>query len=76
MQRDRDYPRAINNLRSALIEAAWTAIRIDPALMDAYQKLTKRMQGKYAIIRIARKLLEECGQLLLTGQPYQIGVSS
>jgi hypothetical protein len=63
-------------LRSALIEAAWTAIRIDPALMDAYQKLTKRMQGKYAIIRIARKLLRRMRTMLLTGQPYQIGVAA
>ena len=61
-------------LRSALIEAAWTAIRIDPALMNAYQKLTKRMEGKYAIIRIARKLLRRMRAMLLTGQPYQIGV--
>ncbi len=40
-------------LRSALIEAAWQAIRIDPALMNAYQMLAKRMKGSQAIIRIA-----------------------
>jgi transposase len=61
-------------LRSALIEAAWTAIRIDPALTDAYQKLTKRMKGHHAIIRIARKLLRRMRAMLITGQPYQIGV--
>jgi transposase len=61
-------------LRSALIEAAWTAIRIDPALMEAYQKLTKRMKGNYAIIRIARKLLRRMRAMLLTSQPYQIGL--
>jgi transposase len=61
-------------LRSALIEAAWTAIRIDPALMEAYQKLTKRMKGNYAIVRIARKLLRRMRAMLLTGQPYQIGL--
>jgi len=61
-------------LRSALIEAAWTAIRIDPALMDAYQKLLKRMKGHYAIVRIARKLLRRMRAMLLTGQSYQKGV--
>jgi transposase len=61
-------------LRSALIEAAWTAIRIDPALMNAYQKLTKRMKGHHAIVRIARKLLRRIRVMLLTGQPYQMGV--
>ena len=77
MQRDRGITsRRHKQLRSALIEAAWTAIRIDPALMDAYQKLTKRMQGKYAIIRIARKLLRRMRTMLLTGQPYQIGVAA
>src|SRR6266536_659918 len=61
-------------LRSDLIEAAWTAIRIDPALMDAYQKLTKRMKCHHAIVRIARKLLRRMRAMLLTGQPYQIGI--
>lgn len=61
-------------LRSALIEAAWTAIRIDPALTDAYQKLTKRMKGYHAIVRIARKLLRRVRAMLLTGQSYQKGV--
>src|SRR5436190_12990081 len=61
-------------LRSALIEAAWTAIGIDPALMDAYQKLLKRMKGHYAIVRIARKLLRRMRAMLLTGQSYQKGV--
>jgi transposase len=61
-------------LRSALIEAAWTAIRIDPALMDAYQKLIKRMKGQHAIIRIARKLLRRMRAILISGIPYQKGV--
>src|SRR5207247_2056769 len=32
-------------LRSAFIEAAWQAIRIDPVLMNSYQELNKRMRG-------------------------------
>ena len=61
-------------LRSALIESAWQAIRVDPALMNSYQELTKRMKGVHAIIRIARKLLRRLRAVLLTGIPYQKGV--
>ncbi|WP_153795953.1 IS110 family transposase [Foetidibacter luteolus] len=61
-------------LRSLLIEAAWQAIRIDPALMDCYQALTKRMKGNQAIIRIARKLLRRIRAVLISGVPYQKGV--
>lgn len=61
-------------LRSALIEAAWQAIRIDPALLESYQTLTKRMKGSQAIIRIARKLLRRLRAVLLSGIAYQKGV--
>jgi transposase len=61
-------------LRVALIESAWEAIRLDPALMDSYQALTKRMKGTQAIIRIARKLLRRLRAVMLTGIIYQKGV--
>jgi transposase len=61
-------------LRSALIEAAWQAIKTDPALMDSYQTLLNRMKGTQAIIRIARKLLRRLRAVLLSGRPYQKGV--
>jgi transposase len=61
-------------LRSLLIEAAWQAVRIDPALMNSYETLCKRMKGTQAIIRIARKLLRRLRAVLLTGVPYQKGV--
>src|SRR6266581_4737597 len=61
-------------LRSALIEAAWQAIRIDPALLNTYQALLKRMKGHHAIIYIARKLLRRMRAILISGVPYQKGV--
>ena len=67
-------PRKHKQLRSHLVEAAWQAIRIDPALMDAYRQLTKRMNGNKAIIRIARKLLRRMRSILLTGKSYEMGV--
>jgi transposase len=63
-----------NQLRSMLIEAAWQAIRKDPALLDAYEQLTKKMKGNHAIIRIARKLLRRMRAVLLSGIEYQKGV--
>jgi len=44
-------------LRHLIIEAAWVAIRKDPALLQAYNKLTQRMKAQDAIVRIAKKLL-------------------
>lgn len=44
-------------LRHLIIEAAWVAIRKDPVLLLAYNKLTQRMKPQDAIVRIATKLL-------------------
>ena len=63
-----------NELRSALVEASWVAVRIDPAMGDAYRKLLQRMEPQKAIIRIARKLLRRVRTVLLTGVPYQKGI--
>ena len=61
-------------LRTALIESAWAAIRIDPALMESYQALTKKMKGTLAIIHIARKLLRRLRAVMVTGVAYQKGM--
>jgi len=45
------------HLKKGLIESAWVASRIDPALTHSFIKLCKRMEPNKAIIRIARKLL-------------------
>lgn len=63
-----------NQLRSMLIEAAWQAVRQDPAMTEAYELLTKRMKGNDAIIRIARKLLRRMRAVLISGVEYQKGV--
>lgn len=66
--------RGNTQLRSVLIEAAWIAIRVDPAMLDTYKQFTKRMTGNKAIVRIARKMLRRMRAVLLTGIPYQKGV--
>ncbi|MDD4968927.1 MAG: IS110 family transposase [Paludibacter sp.] len=49
-------PRGNNFLRTALIECAWKAASIDPALSKAFSDYCKRMDSNKAIVRIARKL--------------------
>lgn len=60
-------------LRSLLIEAAWVAIKYDPALTLAYSELKKSMSGKRAITRIARKLLNRIYHVWLKKEEYEKG---
>ncbi len=57
-------------LRSSLIEAAWVAIRQDPALLLKYAKLKERMSPNEAIIRIAKKVLNRIRYVLKNEQEY------
>lgn len=64
-----------NQLRSMLVEAAWQLVRRDPAMLDCYKGLLKRMKGQDAIIRIARKLLRRIRAVLLSETMYVRGIS-
>jgi len=57
-------------LRTAIIESSWIAIRHDPALMLAYQKLVKRMEPQKAIVRIAKKLVNRILYVLKNKKYY------
>lgn len=62
-------------LRSDLIECAWTAKRTDPTLQLYYhQQLKKGKESQLIIIKIARKLLSRIRYVWLTGNPYELGV--
>lgn len=61
-------------LRASLVEAAWTAVRKDPALMMAFQESCKRMRKTRAIVKIARKLLNRVRYVLKNQTPYRMGV--
>lgn len=67
-------PRRNPYLRKSLIESAWVAIRNDPALLAAYQDLTKRMPGNKAIVRIAKKLLRRIVHVLRKREMYVKGI--
>lgn len=67
-------PRHHAVLRSLIIEMSWSAIRLDPAMTIAYNEYIKRMTGKRAITRIARKMLSRIYHLLLKQQSYEKGI--
>ena len=67
-------PRGHKLLRAFLVEAAWVAIRSDPALMMSYVNYTKRMKPNKAIIRIAKKLLSRIRFVLKNKQEYAIAI--
>lgn len=61
-------------LRSLLIEAAWVAVGKDPAMSLAYSELKKKMTGKRAITRIARKLLNRIYHVWMKKDGYEKGI--
>lgn len=67
-------PRRNPFLRTLIIEAAWVAVRKDPALTLTFQQLRARMKKNEAIIRIARKLINRIWYVLTQRQAYQLGV--
>jgi len=66
--------RGRKELKIMLIEAAWEAIRIDPALMLKFNELSKKMHKNKAIIRIAKKLLSRIRFVLQSQQPYELSI--
>jgi transposase len=67
-------PRANKGVRTVLIEAAWTAVKYDPALSLKFSELRKRMESNEAIVSIARKLLSRIYAVWKNHIDYKIGV--
>lgn len=61
-------------MRSMLIEAAWIAVRVDPALTAKHSRLAKRMSTNKAIVRIAKSLLSRIRYVWINQKPYVMGV--
>ncbi len=61
-------------LRYLLVEAAWVAVRKDPAMTVKFGELTKRMSKQMAIVRIAKKLLSRMRNVWLNEKPYSVGI--
>ncbi len=61
-------------LRHLIIESSWIAVRKDPALMMAFERLSKKMKPTRAIIPIARKLLNRIRYVLKNQKEYVTAV--
>ena len=61
-------------LRSDLVESAWTAKRTDPAMALYFQDQIKRKDSRIVIIKIARKLLNRIRYVLIKQEPYEYGL--
>lgn len=73
--RSRITVRKHRQLRSDLVECAWTAKRSDPALALYYSEQMKRgKNGKAAIVKVARKLVARIRYVWRTQQPYQCSI--
>lgn len=63
--------RSNNFLRPLLVEAAWQAIRSDPAMLAYYKQACSKTISKKAIIKVARKLLSRIMYVMKYREPYQ-----
>jgi transposase len=59
-----------------LIESAWVAIRKDPDLATAFERIAHRAGEKRAIVAIARKLVGRIRAVIRTQRRYTTAESS
>jgi hypothetical protein len=63
------------SVRKWLMESSWVAIRHDPVLLDKFRRVLSHCGSKKkAIVAVARKLALRLRRLLLSGEPYVVGV--
>jgi transposase len=62
------------HLRVLLIEAAWRAIAVDPAMTTYYAGLKGKIGGKRAIVKVAAKLLNRIRYVWINKKKYEIGI--
>jgi len=61
-------------IRSMLVEAAWVAMRHDPALLKYFKDRVIKQESKRVIIKVAHKLLNRVRQVWISNNPYQTGL--
>ena len=61
-------------LRSLIIEAAWTAIKTDPAMTINYNEFKLKVGAKRAIIKVARKVLSRIRYVWINQIEYEKGI--
>jgi transposase len=62
-------------VRRCLVESAWLAIKYDPVLLEKFRRVLSHCGSKKkAIVAVARKLALRIRRVLLSGEPYAVGV--
>ena len=62
-------------VRAWLVECSWIAIKHDPVLMDKFRRVLRNCgSNKKAIVAVARKLAIRLRRILLSREPYAVGV--
>jgi len=69
----RIHKRGPRLLRSALVEASWVMLRLNPWARALYDRLCggQKTRKKKAIVAVARKLLVRCWVMLLRKEPWR-----
>ncbi|MBA3284641.1 MAG: IS110 family transposase [Nitrosopumilus sp.] len=67
-------PRCRALLRSYIIESAWVALRLDPAMQNYYRKHLGK-NPKSIIVKIARKLINRMLSVIKNETPYQLNTT-
>lgn len=63
-----------SDLRALLVEISWQAIKKDPALLEKFERIGVGKSKCQAIVAIARTLAIRIRKVILTKEPYVIGV--
>ena len=61
-------------LRRLFIEIAWVSIRRDPALLEKFDRVRQGKSKTKAIVAVAKSMANRVRRILMTGEPYVIGV--
>ena len=64
-----------SRLRHVLVEAAWVAVRKDPDLKAAFDRIAAKAGKKRAIVAIARKLIGRARALFRSKEDYKRGLN-
>lgn len=63
------------SVRGLLTESSWVAIRYDPVMLDKFRRVLRNCGSENkAIVAVARKLALRLRMVLLSGEPYLLGV--
>ena len=60
-----------SHMRWVLVQAAWIAIRFDPALREFYEKLKEKKNARVAVCAVARKMIVSAWHILKKQVPYK-----